>query len=176
MTESGATLATSPSAVTIAAGATSATLTVGTADDGADEPDSVVTATVRDGSGYTVGAPREATVTVTDDDDPAAPDQPVADDGDGDDGSDGETPTTVTVSLAGVTPSPVPEGSSLQIVLAIDGAPSRKQRGRVYALDIVENVGVPAGATTTHLGSVGFAFDASQTTLEIHPPLVVPEH
>ena len=49
----------------------SATLTLATADDAADEPDGSVSVTVVDGSGYTVGASASGTVSVQDDD--AAP-------------------------------------------------------------------------------------------------------
>ncbi len=50
----------------------SATFTVGTTDDGADEADGSVTATVNTGSDYTVSAAQgAATVSVADDDDPA---------------------------------------------------------------------------------------------------------
>ena len=54
--------------VTIAAGQTSATLTVPTQDDSTDEADGSVTATVSDGTGYTVGSPSTATVAVRDND------------------------------------------------------------------------------------------------------------
>ena len=50
----------------------SATLSVATADDGADEPDGSVTATVEPGTGYTVGGANTASVSVADDDDPPA--------------------------------------------------------------------------------------------------------
>ena len=50
----------------------SATLSVATADDGADEPDGSVTATVEAGTGYTVGGAATASVAVADDDDPPA--------------------------------------------------------------------------------------------------------
>ena len=46
----------------------SATLTLATTDDSADEPDGSVTATVQAGSGYTVGASASGTVAVRDDD------------------------------------------------------------------------------------------------------------
>ena len=46
----------------------SATLTLATTDDAADEPDGSVTATVQAGSGYTVGAAASGTVAVRDDD------------------------------------------------------------------------------------------------------------
>ena len=54
--------------VTIASGQTSATLTVPTQDDSTDEANGSVTATVSDGTGYTVGSPSTATVAVRDND------------------------------------------------------------------------------------------------------------
>ena len=54
--------------VTIGAGETSTTLSVPTQGDGADEPGAEVTATVADGSGYTVGTEASATVAVADGD------------------------------------------------------------------------------------------------------------
>jgi len=70
---------TGPRTVRIAAGQTSATLTVATTGDSADEPDGSVTATIDSGSGYTGSG--SATVAVADDDDPPVveqdqPDQP----------------------------------------------------------------------------------------------------
>ncbi len=63
----------------------SATLTVGTTDDSADEADGSVTATLVDGAAYDLGSSRTATVAVSDDDDPPQPientDPPVVDDG-----------------------------------------------------------------------------------------------
>ena len=53
---------------TIGAGETSTTLSVTTVDDTTDEPGAQVTATVADGSGYTVGAEASATVAVADGD------------------------------------------------------------------------------------------------------------
>ena len=52
----------------------SATLTLATADDGADEADGSVTVTVADGDGYAAGDPASATVDIRDDDEPATPD------------------------------------------------------------------------------------------------------
>ena len=49
-----------------------ATLSAATDDDSADEPDGMVTVTVGGGSGYTLGTPDSATVTVTDNDAPPA--------------------------------------------------------------------------------------------------------
>ncbi len=55
--------------VTIGTGGT-ASLTVTTANDNADEPDGTITATVEAGTGYSAGSPGSASVTVEDDDDP----------------------------------------------------------------------------------------------------------
>ena len=55
--------------VTVPAGRTSAAFTVATVNDGADEADGAVVATVAGGSGYTVGAAARASVTVADNDD-----------------------------------------------------------------------------------------------------------
>ena len=59
--------------VTILAGETSATLTVATDNDGVDEPDGSVTATVQAGTGYTVGTASSGTVAIADDDEPVTP-------------------------------------------------------------------------------------------------------
>ena len=56
--------------VTIPAGQTSATFTVATVDDAADEPDGAVTAALAAGSGYTLGDAASARVAVADDDEP----------------------------------------------------------------------------------------------------------
>ena len=56
-----------PTQVVFGASATTATLTVATENDAADEPHSRVTATVSTGTGYTVGTANSATVTVRDD-------------------------------------------------------------------------------------------------------------
>ncbi len=143
-----------PTSLTITTTGT-ATLTANTIDDTTEESNRTVTATLNAGTGYAVGVPSSANVTVTDND------------GTG-------PPTTVTVSLASVTPSTVEEGGSLKIVLAIDGAPSTQQDGGVYALDIVEDVGVPGGEKITNIGNVAFRFDASDTTVDIHPQIMVP--
>ncbi len=63
--------------VTIASGANSATFTVATTGDDADEPDGSVTATVNTSADYTVSATAGvATAAVADDDDPPGPDVP----------------------------------------------------------------------------------------------------
>ncbi len=65
--------------VTIAGGATSATLTLPTTDDSTDEADGSVTLTLNPGNGYTVGQLSSETAQVQDDDDPQQqqPEQPV---------------------------------------------------------------------------------------------------
>ena len=70
--ESGSVLSgTPPAAVTFAKGQTSAALSVATAGDAVVEADSVVTASVTAGTGYTVGTESSATVRVEDDDEAA---------------------------------------------------------------------------------------------------------
>ena len=56
--------------VIITAGQTTATYTVDTVDDGTNEASGAVTVTVKDGTGYSVGTPSSASVTVNDDDAP----------------------------------------------------------------------------------------------------------
>ena len=56
--------------VTVPKGATQAILTVATTDDSVDEPDGSITATLRAGSGYTVGRQSTQSAHITDDDDP----------------------------------------------------------------------------------------------------------
>ena len=71
ITETGNTLSgTPPATVTFSANETTATLTVATDDDNADEVASEVTAQLQSGTGYTVGTPSSASVTVNDNDIP----------------------------------------------------------------------------------------------------------
>ncbi len=67
-------------AVTLAAGATTASLAVATVNDSADEPDGSVSVTLDTGTGYTVASsPNDtASVTVRDDDDPPPPPPAIA--------------------------------------------------------------------------------------------------
>ena len=72
VTESGAALSgAQPTEVTFDTGDTAATLTVATLDDTVIEADSQLTATLATGTGYRLGAPASATLTVTDNDEPA---------------------------------------------------------------------------------------------------------
>ena len=69
VTDSGSFLdGTAPTSVTIAADATSATLSVATADDSTDEPNGTITVTLTDGAAYDLGAASSAVVTVEDND------------------------------------------------------------------------------------------------------------
>ena len=61
-----------PDTLSFAAGETSKTYTVATQADGDAEPSGTVTVTLDSGTGYTVGSPSSATVTVNDDDGPPA--------------------------------------------------------------------------------------------------------
>ena len=71
VTQTGSVLrGTPPSTVTFPANQTTATLTVATHDDNVDEIASEVTAQIQGGTGYTVGTPSSATVTVNDNDIP----------------------------------------------------------------------------------------------------------
>ena len=64
---------TAPPTVEIPMGSTSATLTVPTDDDSNDEGSGSITATLAAGTGYIVGSPPSAVVTVNDNDGPAEP-------------------------------------------------------------------------------------------------------
>ncbi|MDE0669192.1 MAG: hypothetical protein OXI48_09230 [bacterium] len=66
--ETGGMLSPPPASVTIPAGQTSATVEAPTIDDAAAEDDSILTATISPGAGYTVGVPDAASVPVRDDD------------------------------------------------------------------------------------------------------------
>ena len=79
VTESGSYIAASaPTAVVIAEGATTGTLTVSTEDDSLDESDGSITAELTTGAGYTVGTLSTALVTVSDNDVAPSADAPVA--------------------------------------------------------------------------------------------------
>ena len=78
----------------------SATLTLATADDGTDEPDGSVTATVEDGTGYSVGASASGTVAIRDDDLP---------------------PPVVTIAAKAAS---VTEGGDAAFTLSADRAPA----------------------------------------------------
>ena len=127
---------TPPSTVTI--GTTGqATLTVATDDDNVDEDDSVITAQVQAGTGYTVGDPSSATITVSDNDSPGIKDQQ----------------PEVTIS-AGT--SPVTEGTAATFTITADPAPTTALKVRVNVTQTGKVIsGTPASSVT---------FKANQTT------------
>ncbi len=88
--------------VTVLSGTTQATLTIATTDDGDDEPDGSVTATLVAGSGYTVGPLASETVQVLDDDDPplVIPEISVTASGDVTEGADAVFTVTATPAAA----------------------------------------------------------------------------
>ncbi len=90
--------------VTVPANQPSATLTLATVNDGAEEPDGSVSATLAGGAGYTVGSPSAATVAVSDDDDPV--------------------PDPVTPELRLSAGSPVDEGGNAVFTVHADAAPA----------------------------------------------------
>ena len=108
-----------PASVTVPTSG-SAALSAATVDDAAIEVDSTVTATLSGGSGYTVGSPGSASVTVTDNDA----------------GTVTPPPGLPTVRLVSATPSPVAEGTRVQLNLSI--SPAATARITVY-LDAVDS-------------------------------------
>ena len=99
VSETGNVISGTPSStVTIDADKTSATVTVATDDDDADESNSVVTAGLQGGTGYTVGSTSSTTVTVNDND-----------------------PPEITIS-AGT--SPVTEGTDVTFTITASSAPT----------------------------------------------------
>ncbi len=125
--------ATPPSTVTINANEITATLTVATDDDGADESNSVVTAQLQTGTGYTSGTQSSASVTVEDNDNPQ-----------------------VTIS-AGTTP--VTEGNAATFTITASSAPTSaltvnvdvNETGDVISGTPPSTVTIDANATTATL-------------------------
>ena len=116
--------ATGPSAVTIPTSRT-ATLSADTDDDSTDESNGSVTVNVLSGSGYTVGSPSAANVTVTDDDDAVTPG------------------VTHVVSMSSITPDPVIEGNSISVTLAISPPfMSQDDSDRLIALRFTDSSGL----------------------------------
>ena len=111
VSEDGAVISGTPSStVIINANNTTATLTVNTVNDQADESNSVITAEVESGIGYTVSSSSSASVTVNDNDDPASPPR-----------SPQQNAPEVTIS-AGTTP--VTEGTSATFTITASSAPT----------------------------------------------------
>ncbi|WP_419924752.1 S8 family serine peptidase [Candidatus Poriferisocius sp.] len=138
--------------VMILSGTTQATLTIATVDDGDDEPDGSVTATLVAGSGYTVGPSSSETVQVLDDDDPplVIPEISIAAAGDVTEGADAvftvtatpaaavQVAVTVTAAgdygaTAGARTVDVPAGGSATLTIATTGDSTDEVDGSVTA-------------------------------------------
>ena len=89
-----------------------ATLTVATTGDDADEPDGSVTATLKAGTGYTVGSASTATVAVRDDDEPVIAEGP-------------SVLTLVARDLNGDAPGHVTEGGTAEVEVRLNPAPAK---------------------------------------------------
>ena len=115
----------------------SATLTLATTGDNTDEPDGSVTATVTDGSGYTVGDPASGTVALRDDDVPVV---------------------TIAADAASVT-----EGGTAVFTLTASPAPAAALPVSV-AVATVGEYGITAGTQTVTLPTTGSATLTLATT------------
>ena len=141
VTDSGSFISgTAPTTVMIPMGATTATLTVSTVDDGTDELDGTITATVATGMGYTVAvAPgNSAMVTVTDNDGPALPTVSISAGGTVTEGDD----ATFTVEASSTAPA---GGLTVNVNVADSGTfASSGETG-------TQMVTIPMGMTTAML-------------------------
>ena len=127
-----------PTTVTIPSSG-SVTLTVSTTDDATDEANGTITATVTAGSGYTVGSPPTASVTVEDDDPaPVTPDP--------------------AITIAAVSPS-VTEGAAATFTLTATPAPAANLTVTVTVTETGTfiNGAAPATVTIPSSGSVTLA-------------------
>ncbi|WP_419924746.1 S8 family serine peptidase [Candidatus Poriferisocius sp.] len=117
----------------ILSGTTQATLNIATADDGDDEPDGSVTATLTAGTGYTVGPLASQTVQVLDDDDPplVIPEISIAAAGGVTEGADAVFTVTATPAAA------------VQVAVTVTAA------GDYGATAGARTVNVPAGGSAT---------------------------
>ncbi len=151
--------ATEAATLTFAAGAAAATLTAAVRDDRADEPDGAVTATLRAGTDYVVGAPSSATVTVADDDpspvaalslEPAS----IAEDG-------GTAAVTVTLDR----PSSAPTTLTVTVQAVAPARPADFTLSANPVLTVA--AGATAGTGTVTLGAVDNDFSAAAKTVSV---------
>ncbi len=129
-----------PTTVTIGASATEATLMVATMADTDDEPNGVVTAALRTGAGYMVGAPDTASVAVRDDDGATDP----------------------VISIAAAAPSSVTEGTSATFTLTATPAPAADLIVTVTVDDGAGNFIAGVAPTTVTIGA-----SATEATLTV---------
>ena len=144
VSEDGAVISgTASSTVIINANNTTATLTIATDDDAADESNSVITAQVQSGTGYTVGSSSSARVTVEDNDDPASSPR----------SSPQQQVPEVTISADS---SPVTEGTSATFTITASSAPTS---------NLTVNVNVSEdGAVISGTPSSSVTINANETT------------
>ena len=136
-----------PSSVTIPAGSRTAVLSADTDDDSTDESNGSVTVSVLSGSGYTVGSPSAANVTVTDNDGEPDPVGPVG-------------ASTPVVTIAAVADS-VAEGTTVSFRLTASPAPSVpltvrvswNETGSFLTATGPSTVTIPAGNSTAVLSA-----------------------
>ena len=119
--ETGSMLAASqPASVTVTVPTSgSVTLSAPTEDDADEEDDSTVTVTLSIGSGYTVGNPGSASLTVTDNDS----------------GTDPPPTGDLTVNMLSATPDPVAEDGTVRITLSMSRAATGRIRVSLDAID-----------------------------------------
>ena len=133
--------ATGPSTVTIPTGSRTSVLSADTDDDSTDESNGSVSVSVLGGSGYTVGSPSVATVTVTDDDP----------------GQSGSTPVVTIAAVAGS----VAEGNPVSFRLTASPAPTVpltvrvrwNQAGSFLTGTRPSTVTIPTGSRTATLSA-----------------------
>ena len=112
----------------------SATLTLPTTNDAMDEPDGSVSATVKDGNGYTVGSPGSGSVAIHDDDGPPPATEPA-------------------ISIAAIS-SPVTEGGDAALTLTASPAPSTP-----LAVSVTVKAGSGYGVGSPASGSIAVLDD-----------------
>ena len=134
--------------VRLAAGTDTARLVVPTIDDTVDEPDGTITARIESGTGYGVGAPESAAVTVRDND--------------GEDGVVPDPPTSVISIVADV--SPIVEGSDAVFIITASPTPSDD-------LNIIVDVSGGAGFTAVS-GSQRVQFAPGTDTARLVVPTI----
>ncbi len=124
--------------VTIGTGGT-ASLTVTTTNDNADEPDGTITATVEAGTGYSAGSPGSASVTVRDDDDPT-PEITI---------SGGNAVTEGGSATFTLTASPAPSSGSVFVKVTVSDSGNFAVIGQTGSRRVTIDTGGTASLTVT---------------------------
>ena len=140
-------------------GETSKTYTVATVSDTVDEPAGDVKLTVGTGTGYTVGTPSSATVTINDDDDAPSGAITLALSPTSADESDDATTVTVTATMPGSTT----RGEDTNITVKVGDTGDEATEGTDYATIADFTLTIASGATT---GTKTFSIDPTQDTVD----------